>query len=238
MDFAIVPNFVALPRLQSLNVGRAFKSLEFSLFPSITHLAHSAEAGPSTHWMDSLSPIPSLESCQLPPSFNTEDITLFLNRAPNLKKLWVSLPFRHDDPGSIQAMKEVYPHVLYAILSYADNIFTSQAINVVNELLAPIARLEKLTHLSGLLLNRYLDVTTPCCPPIVEFFATAIPSLVYLDVMDNYSDESAYIERDGTGAYLRHTYINQDLSTEIDPTEWGNFYFGRVKDAITYKPMY
>jgi hypothetical protein len=91
-----MPRLVKVPRLQALQVDNIF-DLDYNLLPNMHHLS---DCGYGVNWydhepdcLDTLRELPFLESFLAPNYFSSADIALFLKKAPNLKKLFVYLPY-------------------------------------------------------------------------------------------------------------------------------------------------
>jgi hypothetical protein len=153
-----------------------------------------------------------------------------VNNAPNIKKLSLPLP---DFGRALQkAKKKVYSmrfllllHKLYSDLHF---LIYFQAMKAMNEYLVHLGKLKKLTHLAKFLENPYFQIMNRRWPAFIRRVAVAIPSLVYLQVNYKGSSNWVYLERDGTGKYLRCFYLEEEKGrvSKVDPEEWGDFYSG------------
>jgi hypothetical protein len=97
---------------------------------------------------------------------------------------------------------------------------------VANEVLVHLAKLKKLTHLAGLLANQYLEIMNRQWPAFIRRFAITIPSLVYLQVTYKERTKWVYLERDGTGKYLRCFYLEEGHVRGLGLENWAGFYYG------------
>jgi hypothetical protein len=113
-----IRKLVALPRLQSLCVTNIFQQ-DYNLLPNIRHLSahHAYDRYDKPYCLDSLRELPFLESFLAPTYFSSADVALFLNKAPNIKRLSVNLP--HEGPRTKKSKQKVYPHEIY-VNRYSD----------------------------------------------------------------------------------------------------------------------